>query len=619
MERRESMRKIFVLFLGILLVLPFVLGAGDGKVKQVKALEKYDFFHYYDYAELTNFLKDIHAAFPQLTELQSLCSSQMGRDVWMLVINNPKTGNPEDKPGYFLNQIHSSEVIASMSCVYTIWYLLENYGKDKNVTNIVDDLVWYIVPRLDVDGAEAYLTGNPAGEDPNPVDNDGDGLFDEDSPEDIDGDGFVVQMRQKDPEGNMKISDKDPRILVRKAPDEIGGTYYKTYSEGLDNDGDGKINEDSFRMRFLSNRNYPGNWRPQTVQSGGGNYPLEETITRAEVDFVANHPNIVLYLQHHCCGRVILRPPTTMADKDFPNQRDLRLFQVIGARSLEYSGWDLATSVFHWNYPSGTGNKKTSQIYRDKDGNIRNAPRGMYPEVTRTDTNFDFCGCEDDESFDRGYFAWGSSLETMYNLFGIFSMADEHWATPDYNKDGRITDEERFKWNDEDMGGELFVDWHPFDHPTLGEVEIGGWRRNRMSPPEGELIQIECEMGNNYTIYLATLAPKVQIGKAEITDKKGGVFQLDLEVDNLGFLPTATEQALVLRIAEPVFLEVEPGENVEIIYGEKKIDLGQIQGYSSSAKTTYILRVKEGQQEPVLKVSVKSQKAGNDTKEIIIK
>ncbi len=179
-------------------------------------------------------------------------------------------------------------------------------------------------------------------------------------------------------------------------------------------------------------------------------------------------------------------------------------------------------------------------------------------------------------------------------------------------------DEERFRWNDEEMDGKLFIDWHPFDHPTLGEVEIGGWR-NKMSPPEGELIQKECEMGNNYTIYLATLAPKVQIGKAEITDKEGGIFQIDLEVDNLGFLPTATEQALALRIAKPVLLEVEPGENVEIIFGEKKADLGQIQGYSSSKKIIYILRVKEGQREPVLNVSVKSQKAGNDTKEIIIK
>jgi len=212
------MRKIFVLFLGIMLVLPLLLGAGDGKVNQVMALGTYDFFHYYEYAELTNFLKDVHAAFPQLTELQSLCSSQMGRDVWMLVINNPKTGQAEDKPGYFLNQIHSSEVIASMSCAYTIWHLLENYGKDEKVTKMVDNLVWYIVPRLDVDGAEAYLTGKPAGEDPNPVDNDGDGLFDEDPPEDVDGDGFIVQMKEKGSRRNHEDIGQGSKGIGQETP-----------------------------------------------------------------------------------------------------------------------------------------------------------------------------------------------------------------------------------------------------------------------------------------------------------------------------------------------------------------------------------------------------------------
>ncbi len=147
----------------------------------------------------------------------------------MLSINNPGTGKAEEKPGFFSNQIHSSEVIASMSCAYSIWYLLENYGKDAEVTRLVDDLSWYFVPRLDVDGAEAYLTGKPAGEDPNPEDSDGDSLFDEDPSEDIDGDGYIVQMRQKDPKGTMKISDKDPRSMIRKAPDEIGRVIHDRF------------------------------------------------------------------------------------------------------------------------------------------------------------------------------------------------------------------------------------------------------------------------------------------------------------------------------------------------------------------------------------------------------
>jgi murein tripeptide amidase MpaA len=262
------MRKKNVLVLCAFLLLLLAYSSALEKSKKVTALGKYDFYHYYEYDELTSFLKDVNKAYPNLTELKSLCKSQMGRDVWMLVINNPETGKAEEKPGYFLNQIHSSEVIAAMSCNYTIWYLLENYGKKKEITKIVDDLVWYIVPRLDVDGAEAYLTGKPAGDDPHPQDSDGDSKFDEDPPEDIDGDGYIVQMRKKDPEGDMKISKEDPRIMERKGPDETGGTYYKIYSEGIDNDGDEKINEDSFRTRFLSNRNYPGNWRPQTIQRG---------------------------------------------------------------------------------------------------------------------------------------------------------------------------------------------------------------------------------------------------------------------------------------------------------------------------------------------------------------
>ncbi|MFQ6070248.1 MAG: M14 family metallopeptidase [Candidatus Aminicenantales bacterium] len=612
------MRKNYIFLLIFFIVFHLSFSDARGKDKKISVLGKYDFYHYYTYEELTSYLKDLHNAHPQLTELKPLCTSEMGRNVWMLIINNPETGKAEDKPGFFLNQIHASEVIASMSCCYTAWFLLENYGKRKDVTQIVDNIVWYIVPRLDVDGAEAYLTRRPAGKDPDPVDDDGDFAFDEDPAEDIDGDGYIVQMRKKDPKGEWKISEEDPRMMRRKAPDESGGTYYKIYTEGIDNDGDGKINEDGFRTRFLSNRNYPGNWKPQIIQRGGGRYPMEEKITRAEVDFVAAHPNIALYLQHHCCGRVILRPPATYPDKEFKYKDDLELYRVVSARCLEHSGWDLATSVYDWNWPRGTPNRKSTQIYRDKEGRIKNAPRGMYPEESETESEYDFSGWRDEYQRDRGYFAWGSSIETMYDLFGIFSMGDEHWNIPDYNKDGKITEKERLRWNDEEREGKMYIDWHPFNHPTLGEVEIGGWRRWKVSPPEGKLIQKECEMGNNFVIYLAGLAPKIRIGETKITDKKGGIYQVDITVENTGLLPTATELAQNLKVVKPVILEVEPDDNLEILSGERKVKLGHIKGNSESRKTTYIVRVKDDSKKAVLKVMAKSQKAGKDSKEIII-
>jgi hypothetical protein len=125
-------------------------------------------------------------------------------------------------------------------------------------------------------------------------------------------------------------------------------------------------------------------------------------------------------------------------------------------------------------------------------------------------------------------------------------------------------------------------------------------------------------MGNNFLIYLAGLVPKIEVGETEVTDKKGGIYQLDIAVKNTGFLPTATEQARALKIDQPVLLEVMPDENLEIIYGDEKIKLGQIDGYSESSKTTYILRVKDPAKKAVLKVHVSSQKAGRTTKDILI-
>jgi murein tripeptide amidase MpaA len=587
----------------------------------VKALGDYDFRHYYEYQEMTDFLQDVHGAFPDLTRLESLAESDMGRQVWLLTINNPATGAPETKPGIFINQIHAGEVVAATSNLYSIWYLLDHYGTDETITDLVDTNVWYWVPRLDMDGAEAYLTGMPAGDDPNPTDSDGDFAFDEDPPEDVDGDGHIVQMRKVDPKGEWKVSSSDPRIMVRKARDELTGTFYTLYTEGLDNDGDGEINEDGFATGFLSNRNYPGNWRPDAIQGGGRMYPMQEGVTLAEVEFVASHPNIAIYIQSHCCGRVILRPPTTATDREFPQTEDLELFQVAAARALHHSGWNLATSVFEWRYPPGTPDRKASQVYRDKDGKLRNAPAGMFEEDEEEDEGlYGFQNEWRDYDGDRGYFAWGSSLETMYNMFGIFSFADEHWAHPDYDGDGTISEKERLRWNDEEMDGALYVDWHPFQHPTLGKVEIGGWIRTKASPPEGPLVEAESEMGNAYKMYMAGLTARLNV-KSEVsaTNAEAGIYQIDITVENSGYLPTALEQARAMGVLDETILEVDPGSNLEILFGETKLGIGHIDGNSESDTISYVVRKRDPQADGVMYVSASAQRALNAEAEILVR
>ena len=134
----------------------------------------------------------------------------------------------------------------------------------------------YIIPVVNVDGrAHFFEDGNTPHSNRSiriANDDDNDGLFDEDNSDDLDGDGSICQMRIKDPFGNMKTDPEDPRLMVRVKPGEKGEWTVLGY-EGIDNDGDGRINEDG--EGYLDpNRNWGYNWMPDYVQRGAGKFPL---------------------------------------------------------------------------------------------------------------------------------------------------------------------------------------------------------------------------------------------------------------------------------------------------------------------------------------------------------
>lgn len=92
--------------------------------------DEFDFSHYYTYDEMTSFLKKMEEKHETLAKLHSIGKSGKGRDLWLMEITNFKTGPGEDKPGYYIDgNMHASEVVGSMVCLYTIRYLLTMYGR----------------------------------------------------------------------------------------------------------------------------------------------------------------------------------------------------------------------------------------------------------------------------------------------------------------------------------------------------------------------------------------------------------------------------------------------------------------------------------------------------------
>ena len=194
-----------------------------------------------------------------------------------MTITNKEKGKDTDKPAaFFEGGRHSGEVTSSECVMWMAQYLLENYGKDPEVTHLLDTRTIYLRPVNNPDGHNLYMnTAQSNRSTVRPVDNDNDGLLDEDAPEDIDNDGMILTMRWKDEKkGNLIPDPKDSTGRIMKRVPAGEGVYLSS-SEGIDNDGDGRINEDGIGGLDL-HRNYPENWRPDVGSHRTGVTPRGE-------------------------------------------------------------------------------------------------------------------------------------------------------------------------------------------------------------------------------------------------------------------------------------------------------------------------------------------------------
>lgn len=87
---------------------------------------------------------------PGLVTMLDIGSTLESRTMWALRITNDMV---PDKPGviYFCD-LHAREWITPTACLYFSNYLMENYGTDPLVTDLVDNVEIFIIPVVNVDG-----------------------------------------------------------------------------------------------------------------------------------------------------------------------------------------------------------------------------------------------------------------------------------------------------------------------------------------------------------------------------------------------------------------------------------------------------------------------------------
>jgi hypothetical protein len=461
---------------------------------------------YYDYEGHVEIAKKLAKAYPDLVKLNVIGKTAQGRDLILLAITDYKAGgNPDRKPGMYIDgNIHSNEIQGSEFASYTAWYLAESFGKIDYINELLKDKIFYIVPSINPDGRDNFLHQPNNANSPRsgmmPIDNDRDGKTNEDGFDDLDGNGSITFMRRKNPNGRYKLDSTDPRRMLQVGPDEQG-EYEMLGYEGIDNDGDGLVNEDGEGF-YDPNRDWAWNWQPNYIQGGAYKYPFSVPENRAVADFVMKHPNIAAAQSYHNNGGMILRGPGAAEDADTYNRADVRVYDALGRK-----GEELIPGY------------KYLVVYKD-----------LY-SVFGGELDWFYGG--------RGIFTFSNEL---WNSFQMFSKSDTDPQTTSYNFDKYLL----FK--------DAFVDWKPFKHPQYGDIEIGGFKKNYGRVHPGFLLESDAHRNMAFTFYHAFHTPKLEINDLVVKDLGGGLKQVTATIANIRMMPTHASQDIKYKIEVPDYI-----------------------------------------------------------------
>lgn len=488
----------------------------------------------YDTDELYAHFDRLAASRPDLMHLDERRGlSVQGRELRVYVISG-KSPNPHAKPAMWIDaNVHGNEVQGGEAILYLASYLLENEASNPRVAELLEDTTLYLLPTVNPDGRSFWFqhanTASSSRTGQKPVDSDGDGLFDEDAPNDLDADGHITRMRKYTPgTGNYDLDPDDPRIMVRVTPVDSDlrgdpsdrptrfGDWTLLGSEGIDDDGDGRLNEDG-EGGYDMNRAWPSSWQPPHVQRGAGPYPLYWPETRFIAEYILDHPNIAAVQSFHNAGGMILRGPGAQGYGSYPRS-DTTVYDNIG----------------------GDG-EHMLPFYR-------------YMVI-----------------WEDLYTVFGGFVNWTYEGLGIISFTNELWSRarsfPDPNSPSGEVD--RHWFDDRLLLGDGFSPWKAYDHPLYGAIEIGGFKKDVGRVPPSFLIEEESHRNAMFCIRHAAAMPKVSLASSEVKDMGDGLYSIDAVLRNEHAIPTRTALAANKGVGVP---DVVTLEGVTVLAGGQATD-----------------------------------------------
>lgn len=474
---------------------------------------------YKNFSQLSNSLKQLASRNSNLAQLKAIGKSVQGKEIWLLSLT--KGGKTEEKPAICIvagvDAFHLAGVESSLQIAEN---LLQNSSKDS-VQKILEQKTIYIIPCLNPDAYEQAFAKVKYERNYNASnsDNDRDGKLNEDAFEDLNNDGYITLIRIEDATGEYKPHKDDARIMVKADANKGERGAYMVISEGIDNDKDGKWNEDG-EGGIILNKNFTFNYPFFT--DGAGEYAASEPENRALMDFLYEAKNVYAVFQF---GAVNNLTEPVKFDK-------MKATQKI---------------ITGWQEKDVKANEQVSKLY-EKSG-IKG-----YPSMPTQGGNF---------------------TDWAYFHYGRLSFGTPVWALPKDTAKKNATDNEevRFlRWAEANKISNVFIDWKPINHPDFPnkKAEIGGIVPFAKYNPPTNFLKEAIEKHSKFFTEFLWQMPVLQITNVRTESLSGGLTRITAYIHNKGLLPTHSELGEKTRHVDKLKVELIHNKNQNIISGKRK-------------------------------------------------
>src|SRR5262245_1210326 len=505
----------------------------------------YQFDRYIRYDELVDWLHATADAHPELVTLETYGRSYEGRDLWLVTITDSSTGAHDSKPAHWVDaSIHAIELTATVAACFLIDRLVTGHAAgDETVVEALRTRTFYVVPRVNPDGAEWVLSDRPKfrrsstrpwpWRDAQPWP----GL----QVGDVDGDGRILNIRIPDPHGAWTTHPADPRLMMPVPPTgaPTGIPRYRMFTEGTVAGYDGFTVPSAPDVESLDlNRNFPAGWGAGV--KGAGDHPLSEPEIDALVRAMVARPNICGYNAFHTSGGVLLRPSSTKPDAELePND------------------------IWVWNQLAETGTALTGYPIH-----------GVFASFT-WDPRVTMGGAGDDFAYEHlGVFAWTTEFWDVVQHATGSKQSNHFWYLGPTPEEALAV----LHWCDEHYPAG-HVDWYAFDHPQLGAVELGGWDDIvTWTNPPPHLVRDEVAPHAEFAIHQALCSPRLEIVHTAVSRVGDDTWRVEAGIANTGWLPTdVSAHARKSVLVRPGFAEID-GDGVTVLGGTPRQKFGHLEG-----------------------------------------